>query len=105
MDAVHHQTGLPKVNPVRDAAISLRPTPEQRDLIERAATLLGKHRSEFILEAAGERAREVVMDRVFFSVDGHKFQQFTALLDVAQAPNAGLERLLSVRASWTGSAE
>lgn len=39
-----------------DAAINLRAKPEQRDLIAQAATLLGKNRSEFMLEAACERA-------------------------------------------------
>lgn len=89
------QIGLPKVDPVRDVAINLRPTPEQRDLIDQAATLLGKRRSDFILQAACERAREV-----FFSLDADKFQQFTALLDAPAAPNAGLERLLSVQSPW-----
>lgn len=90
---------------VRDAAINLRPTPAQRDLIERAAALLSKRRSEFIVEAACERAREVVVGQVFFSPNTDKFKQFTALLDAPAAPNAGLQRLLAVQASWTGSAE
>lgn len=99
------QICLPKVNPVRDVAINLRPTPAQRDLIDQAATLLGKHRSEFILEAACERAREVVVDQVFIGLNTDKFKQFTALLDAPAAPNPGLQRLLAVQASWTGSAE
>ncbi len=37
---------------MRDAAINLRALPEQRDLIDQAATLLGKNRSDFMLEAA-----------------------------------------------------
>lgn len=36
---------------MRDAAINLRALPEQRDLIDHAASLLGKHRSEFMLDA------------------------------------------------------
>ena len=45
---------------LRDAAINLRALPEQRDLIDHAATLLGKNRSDFMLEAACERAQAVV---------------------------------------------
>ena len=41
---------------MRDAAINLRALPEQRDLIDHAAQLLGKNRSDFMLEAACERA-------------------------------------------------
>jgi len=85
---------------MRDAAINLRAKPEQRDLIDQAATLLGKNRSDFMLEAACERAQAVVLDQVFFSLDAEKFAQFNALLDAPAAPNAGLERLMAVQAPW-----
>ncbi len=85
---------------MRDAAINLRALPEQRDLIDHAASLLGKNRSDFMLEAACERAQAVVLDQVFFALDDEKFQQFTALLNAAPAPNPGLERLLAAQAPW-----
>ena len=47
---------------MRDAPINLRALPEQRDLIDQAASLLGKNRSDFMLEAACDRARAVVLD-------------------------------------------
>lgn len=90
---------------MRDAPINLRAKPEQRDLIDQAATLLGKNRSDFMLEAACERARAVVLDQVFFSLDPDKFQQFTALLDAPAAPNAGLQRLIAVPTPWAAKAE
>jgi len=34
---------------MRDAAINLRALPEQRDLIDQAASLLGKNQSDFML--------------------------------------------------------
>ena len=85
---------------MRAAAINLRALPEQRDLIDHAATLLGKNRSDFMLEAACERAQSVLLDQVFFGLDTEKFQQFTALLDTPPGPNAGLERLMAVKAPW-----
>lgn len=85
---------------MRAAAINLRALPEQRDLIDQAATLLGKNRSDFMLEAACERAQSVLLDQVFFGMDTGKFQQFTALLDAPQQANAGLERLMAVKAPW-----
>ncbi|GHU30002.1 hypothetical protein FACS189497_09040 [Betaproteobacteria bacterium] len=85
---------------MRDAAINLRTLPEQRDLIDHAARLLGKNRSDFMLEAACERAQTVVLDQVFFSLDADKFKQFTALLDAPPAPNPGLERLMVVPPPW-----
>jgi uncharacterized protein (DUF1778 family) len=85
---------------VRDAAINLRARPEQRDLIDQAARLLGKNRSDFMLEAACDRAQSVMLDQVFFSLSADKFRQFTRLLDAPPAQNPGLERLMAVKAPW-----
>src|SRR3990167_10405432 len=86
--------------PMRAAAINLRALPEQRDLIDHAATLLGKNRSDFMLEAACDKAQAVVLDQVFFGLDAEKFRQFTKLLDAPPARNPGLERLMAVKAPW-----
>lgn len=86
---------------MRDAAINLRALPEQRDLIDHAATLLGKNRSDFMLEAACDRAQAVVLDQVFFSLDVDKFNQFTAILDRPPIHNSGLERLMGVTPAWS----
>lgn len=85
---------------MRDAAINLRAQPQQRDLIDQAAMLLHKNRSDFMLEAACDRAQAVLLDQVFFSLDDAKFQEFTALLDAPMPPNEGLARLLAVKAPW-----
>jgi len=85
---------------MRDAAINLRALPEQRDLIDYAATLLGKNRSDFMLEAACDKAQAVVLDQVFFSLNTDKFQQFTAMLDAPPNQNPGLERLMAVTTPW-----
>ena len=86
---------------MRDAAINLRALPAQRALINHAAELLGKNRSDFMLEAACERAQSVLLDQVFFRPDAKTFAQFNALLDAPTKPNLGLERLLRVRAAWS----
>ena len=90
---------------MRDAAINLRALPQQRDLIDQAAELMGKNRSDFMLEAACDKARSVVLDQVFFSLDEGRLQQFNAMLDAPPTPNPGLERLMAVKAPWgTGPA-
>ena len=86
---------------MRDAAINLRARPEQRDIIDQAARLLGKNRSDFMLEAACDKARSVLLDQVFFQLDAAKFRQFTKLLDAPAAANQGLERLMAVRPAWS----
>ncbi|MCG9529010.1 DUF1778 domain-containing protein, partial [Providencia rettgeri] len=59
---------------MRNAAINLRALPEQRDLIDETASLLGKNRSDFMLEVACERAQAILLDQVFFQLDNKKFQ-------------------------------
>ena len=86
---------------MRDAAINLRALTGQRDLIDHAAQLLGKNRSDFMLEAACDKAQAVVLDQVFFTLDAEKFRQFTELLNAPAAHNPGLERLMAVKAPWS----
>ena len=89
---------------MRDAPINLRALPAQRDLIDQAAVLLGKNRSDFMLEAACERAQAVVLDQVFFGLDTDRFQAFTALLDAPVSPDHGLARLMAVQPPWDSKA-
>ena len=89
---------------MRDAAINLRAHAQQRELIDQAAQLLGKSRSDFMLEAACDKAQAVLLDQVFFRLDDTKLGQFTALLDAPVQPNPGLARLLAVKAPWKADA-
>jgi uncharacterized protein (DUF1778 family) len=89
---------------MRDAAINLRTKPEQRDLIDRAAAMLGKNRSDFMLEAACDRAQSVLLDQVFFRLDAGLFKAFMKQLDASPAPNEGLERLMAVPVPWKSAA-
>jgi uncharacterized protein (DUF1778 family) len=86
---------------MRDAATNLRARPEQRELIDQAAQLLRKNRSDFMLEAACDKAQSVLLDQVFFELDAAKFRLFVALLDAPAAPNPGLERLMTVTPPWS----
>lgn len=88
---------------MRNTAINLRALPEERDLIDQAAALLGKSRSDFMLETSCERAQTVLLDQVHFRLESERFDQFVALLDAPLQPNSGLERLLSVKAPWDTS--
>ena len=85
---------------MREAAINLRALPQQRDLIDQAALLLGKTRSDFMLDAACERAQAVLLDQAFFKLDAERFRQFAELLDAPPAPNEGLRQLMAVPLPW-----
>ncbi len=88
---------------MREAAINLRALPQQRDLIDQAATLLGKSHSDFMLEAACERAQSVLLDQLSFKLDAERFQQFTAPLDAPPTFNEGLKKLMAMKAPWERS--
>jgi uncharacterized protein (DUF1778 family) len=85
---------------MRAASINLRALPEQRDLIDHAANLVGKNRSDFMLEAACEHAQNVILDQVHFTLDEDKFRQFVDLLDAPPNNNPGLDRLFALKTPW-----
>jgi uncharacterized protein (DUF1778 family) len=90
---------------MRDAAINLRAHTDQRDLIDQAARLLGKNRSDFMIEAACERAQDVMLDQVFFTLDAKNFQRFHEALDSPPANNVGLKLLLATQAPWDAASK
>jgi uncharacterized protein (DUF1778 family) len=84
----------------RDVTINIRAKQNQRDLIDRAAEVQGKSRSEFMLESSYNKAQDVLLDRTFFGLDEPKFKQFLALLDAPPPQNEKLHTLLATKAPW-----
>ena len=84
----------------RDTAINIRASRRQRDLIDQAAQVLGKSRSDFMLETACREAEGVLLDRTFFRLDRESYARFTALLDNPPPPSDELRKLLSTKAPW-----
>jgi uncharacterized protein (DUF1778 family) len=84
----------------RDVTINIRAKQSQRDLIDHAAELQGKSRSEFMLESSYQKAQDVLLDRSFFGLDELKFKQFTELLDTPPSQNQKLHTLLATKAPW-----
>ena len=78
----------------------LRTPPAQRELIDRAARLQGKSRTDFMLEAAREKAEQVLLDQTLFTVNAKQLEVFAALMDTQLSENAALKRLLAKRAPW-----
>lgn len=85
---------------MRDTSINLRAHAEQRDLIDRVSKLLGKSRSDFMLEAACEKANSIMLDQVFFPLGPSDFKRFARLLDAPPKPNLALEKLLAKPSPW-----
>ena len=85
---------------ISSTVINLRTPPAQRELIDRAARLQGKSRTEFMLEASREKAEQVLLDQTLFAVSAKQYQAFVAWMDAPLAENSGLKRLLAKRAPW-----
>lgn len=84
----------------RESTINLRAPAGQRALIDQAAQVQGKSRTDFMLEAACEKAQEVLRDRTVFALDAKRFRRFVELLDAPVKSDKALRRLLSGRAPW-----
>jgi len=68
-------------------ALNLRIKPQVRELIDRAAELTGKNRTDFVLDAARRAAEDALLDRTVFTVSPKAYRQFLARLDAPPKPN------------------
>jgi uncharacterized protein (DUF1778 family) len=84
----------------RRDTLNLRIKPELRGLIDRAAELTGKNRTDFVLTAARQAAEDALLDRTVFTVSPKAHAEFLARLDVPPRPNARLRRSLQTSAPW-----
>jgi uncharacterized protein (DUF1778 family) len=84
----------------RDTVINVRVPRLLRDLIDQAAGVSGKTRSEFILESARAHAVDVLLDQRLFALDPDRYDAFMGMLDAAPAPTGKLKRLMARKAPW-----
>jgi uncharacterized protein (DUF1778 family) len=92
-------TTTPKRATTRDS-LNLRIKPELRGLIDRAARLAGKNRTDFVLEAARRAAEDALLDRTVFSVSPKAYAEFLQRLDAPPQPNKRLRRTMRAPAPW-----
>ena len=91
---------MPAPSTKRDTNIPIRARAEDRELIDRAARMLGKTRSEFMLETAKREARTVLADQTHFVLDAKQWEAFTKELDKTPRDNPRLRDLLSRKPIW-----
>jgi len=84
----------------RRESLNIRIKPEIRLLIDRAAELVGKNRTDFVLDAARQAAQDALLDRTLLIVDERAYAEFLARLDAAPEPNDRLRRSLNTQAPW-----
>ncbi len=84
----------------RSASINIRALEQQRDLIDRAAKVTSKKRSEFMLEAACKEANNILLDNQHFLLDKKKFARFLDALDQPPKNNPLLNQTLNTPPPW-----
>ncbi len=84
----------------RDATINLRLSAKVRNLIDTAATIIGKTRTEFVVESAKQHAIDVLLDQRLFDLEPEQWDAFTQALDHPPLPNDQLKQLLARQPPW-----
>jgi uncharacterized protein (DUF1778 family) len=80
--------------------INLRVSQPTRQLIDAAAAVVGKSRTEFMLESARQHAIDVMLDQRLFVLEPGQHDAFMRVLDNPPPPNARLKKLLSRKSPW-----
>jgi len=81
-------------------SINLRIGSGTRQLIDDAAAVLGKTRTEFMIESARRQAIDVLLDQRLFALDAERHDAFVAALDNPPAPGPKLRALLRRTQAW-----
>jgi uncharacterized protein (DUF1778 family) len=81
-------------------SINLRIETGTRQLIDDAAAILGKTRTEFMVESARRQAIDVLLDQRLFALDTDRYDAFVHALDNPPAPGPKLRSLLGRVPAW-----
>jgi uncharacterized protein (DUF1778 family) len=97
-----HSAGLAERTPGFDTkgSINLRIEAQTRQLIDEAAAVLGKTRTEFMVETARRQAIDVLLDQRLFELDPKRYDVFMHTLDNPPAPGPKLRSLLRRTPAW-----
>ncbi|MFZ2871641.1 DUF1778 domain-containing protein [Zavarzinia sp.] len=81
-------------------SLNIRIRPELRGLIDRAAEVLGKTRTDFVLDASRRAAEETLAEHTIFTVSEETYLAFLARLDAPVQDNDRLKRTMNTPAPW-----
>ena len=80
--------------------LNIRIKPEERNLIDRAAKVRGKNRTDFVLDAARAAAEEALLEQTIITASPQAYAAFLARLDQPPQPNERLRKTLQTSAPW-----
>ena len=78
------------------ARFDLKMDVEEKEVVSRAAALVGTTMAAFVRTAAKEKARELLDRESRITMSAHDFQAFTMALNGTFTPNVALQNALSV---------
>lgn len=83
-----------------DTNINVRVPHKVRDLIDTAASVVGKTRTEFVLDSAKQQAIDVLLEQRLFSLADDQYEAFLSVLDSPPPPVRELRDLFHEKAPW-----
>jgi uncharacterized protein (DUF1778 family) len=89
-----------KIQREKRGTLNLRIKPAVRSLIDHAAEITGKNRTEFVLDAARQAAENALLDQRIIALNPKAYATFLSLLDEPAHPNKRLKRTLTTPAPW-----
>ncbi len=79
--------------------VNLRIREDIRKVIDRAAGVRGKTRSDFMIDAAYRAAEDTLLDQTLVRVDEDSYRHYLSILDQPPA-GEGFERLMNAPKPW-----
>ncbi len=86
--------------PSKRETLNIRIKPEERSLIDRAAKVRGKNRTDFVLDAARMAAEEALLDQVIIAASPGAYAAFMTRLDMPPEPNKRLRKTMRTPGPW-----
>lgn len=96
---------MPRAAQRKDHPLSMRLPNADLAIIDRAAQLRGRSRTEFMRDAAVRAAEDAILETSLIRVSPEAFEAFVAALDAPGKPIPALVELLRRPAPWEQAAE
>ena len=93
---------IESVEKSKPVPINMRADEKKRNLIDLAAAMSGRDRTSFILEAACQKAEEIILEKRLFLLDDVAFDAFEQAMDANPIRgNKCLQQLLERPKRWS----
>ena len=85
-----------------DSNFHFRVRADDKNLVDRAAEIVGASRSQFVMSAAVEKAKEILLDQTVIHMNTKDFSAVLKWLDGPRSQEEldGVKRLMSLRPPW-----